>query len=62
MKEARSAYNLIEAMERLSDLLWDRYADQLIQIYCEEEQNQPRDPDPFDPFGEDFEDNLKEKP
>ena len=62
MKEARSAYNLIEAIEQLSDLLWDRYADQLIQIYCEEEQNQPRDPDPFDPFGEDFEDNLKAKP
>ena len=61
MKEARTAYQLLETIEQLSDLLWDRYGDQLIQIHCEEEQNQPRGHDPLDPFADELEEDSPEK-
>ena len=49
MKDARIARQILEAIEILNDLLWDRYADQLLEIYSREQQDGPcRQDDPFD--------------
>ena len=41
MNDARIARHILEAIEVLNDLLWDRFGDQITQIYREEQQNQP---------------------
>lgn len=49
MNDAHIARQILEAIEVLNDLLWDRFGDQLFEIYRKEQLDEPcRQDDPCD--------------
>ncbi len=48
--ESRLAWAIFEALEKLNDLLWDRYGDEFLDFHMEDQKRaEPAEPIPEEP-------------